>query len=74
MNFRQDHYQRSKAEALFGKNIIVAGNHDRTTEEIVQAAIDRSRIEQPIRTSKAPRHVGVNPLNHWTDGKTRCQL
>jgi transposase len=74
MSFRKDHYQRGKADALFGKNIIVTDNHDWTTEDIVQASLDRSRIEQQFRASKAPRHVGVNPLFHWTDSKIRCQL
>jgi transposase len=74
MGFRKDHYQRAKAEALFGKNIIVTDNHDWTTEEIVQASLDRVTIEQQFRASKAPQHVSVNPLFHWTDGKIRCQL
>ena len=74
MSFRKDHYQRAKAESLFGKNIIVTDNHDWTTEDIVQASLDRATIEQQFRASKAPQHVSVNPLFHWTDGKIRCQL
>jgi transposase len=74
MSFRKDHYQVGKAEALFGKNIIVTDNHDWTTEDIVQVSLDRYVIEKQFRTSKAKQHVQVNPFYHWTDGKIRCQL
>jgi transposase len=73
-SFRKDQYQIAKAEALAGKNIIVTDNHDWTTEEIVQASLDRSKIEQAFRASKSPRFVGVNPIFHWTDSKIRCHL
>ena len=74
MSFRKDHYQTAKAEALFGKNVIVTDNHDWTTEEIVQLSLDRYGIEQQFRASKSSHHVQVNPFYHWTDSKIRCQL
>ena len=74
MSFRKDHYQTAKAEALFGKNVIVTDNHDWTTEEIVQASLDRYGIEKQFRASKSSHHVQVNPFYHWTDSKIRCQL
>jgi transposase len=74
MSFRKDHYQVAKAEALFGKNIIVTDNHDWTTEEIVQLSLDRYGIEKQFRATKSSQHVQVNPLYHWTDGKIRCHL
>ena len=74
MSFRKNHYQIAKAEALFGKNVIVTDNHDWTTEEIVQSSLDRYGIEEQFRASKSQHHVQVNPFYHWTDSKIRCQL
>lgn len=37
LSFRKDPYQIGKAKALFGKNIIVTDNTDRSTDDIVQA-------------------------------------
>lgn len=74
MNFKKDHYQIGKAQALFGKNVIVTDNQDWTTEDIVQTSLDRNGIEQQFRASKASQHIQVNPFYHWTDGKIRCQL
>jgi len=74
MIFRKDHYQREKTKTMLGKNIIVTDNHDWTTEEIVQASLDRWGIEKQFRSSKSCHHVRINPLFHWTDSKIRCQL
>ena len=74
MSFRKDHYQLAKAQALFGKNIIVTDNHDWTTEEIVQLSLDRHRLEMQFRASKSHHHIQVNPFYHWTDSKLRCHL
>ena len=57
-----------------GKKTIVTDNHDWSTEEIVSASLDRNRIEQQFRASKASCHVRVNPMFHWTDSKIRCHL
>jgi hypothetical protein len=48
-----------------GKNIIVTDNHMWSTEAIVTASLDRSRIENQFRASKASCHVRVNPMFHW---------
>ena len=74
MSFRKDHYQLSRSEMLFGRNVIVTDNHDWTTEEIVKRSLDRYRIEKQFRASKASSHISVIPFFHWTDGKIRCQL
>lgn len=74
MSFRKDHYQFSRSEALFGRNVIVTDNHDWTTEEIVKRSLDRYRIEKQFRASKSSSHVSVHPFFHWTDGKIRCHL
>ena len=62
------------AQAMMGKHIIVSDNHCWSTEQIVLASLDRYRMEKQFRTSKAPCHVRVNPMFHWTDSKIRCHL
>jgi transposase len=74
MSFRKDTAEISAIEAVMGKNIIVTDNHDWTTEDIVSASLDRYRIEEQFRVSKASCHVRVNPMFHWTDNKIRCHL
>ena len=74
LSFRKDQQQAAKAEALFGKNVIVTDNHDWTTEEIVQASIDRYVVESQFRDTKSADHIRVQPLRHWTDSKIRCHL
>ncbi|MFP3869351.1 MAG: IS1634 family transposase [Syntrophobacteria bacterium] len=74
MRFRKDSSEIASARAMMGKNIIVTDNHHWSTEDIVTASLDRSRIENQFRTSKARCHVRVNPMFHWTDSKIRCHL
>jgi len=74
MSFRKDLSQIAYAHALMGKNIIITDNHDWSTEQIVSASLDRYRIEKQFRASKAPHHIRINPMFHWTDGKIRCHL
>jgi transposase len=74
MQFRKDPSEIARAKALIGKNIIVTDQHDWSTEQIVLASLDRYRMEKQFRASKAPCHVRVNPIFHWTDSKIRCHL
>lgn len=74
MSFRKDMSEIAAAQAVMGKNIIVTDNHDWSTDQIVMTSLDRSRIEQQFRASKASCHVRVNPMYHWTDSKIRCHL
>jgi transposase len=74
MSFRKDVYQVTKAEKLFGRNVIVTDNHDWRTAEIVQLSLDRYGIENQFRSSKSKDHVRLNPFYHWTDSKIRCHL
>lgn len=74
LSFRKNAYQIEKAAACFGRNVIVTDNHDWSTDEIVQLCLDRAFIENQFRSSKDDRHVGIEPLRHWTDSKIRCQL
>jgi transposase len=74
MSFRKDNSQIAATKAMMGKNIIVTDHDQWSTEQIVTASLDRSRIEQQFRVSKASCHVRVNPMFHWTDSKIRCHL
>jgi len=74
LHFSKDQAEIRAAYAMMGKNIIVTDNHHWSTEEIVSACLDRYRIEQQFRVSKASSHVRVNPMFHWTDSKIRCHL
>jgi transposase len=74
MSFRKDPSEIAAAKAIMGKNIIVTDNDHWSTEEIVTTSLDRSRVEQQFRASKASCHVRVNPMFHWTDSKIRCHL
>lgn len=74
MSFKKDSYQISKVEEMHGRNIILTDNHDWSTEEIVQLALDRYIVENQFRSSKSPQNVNMNPFFHWTDSKLRCQI
>ena len=74
MSFRKDAPEVGAIEAMMGKNIIVTDNHDWSTDQIVSASLDRYRIEQQFRVSKADCHVRINPMFHWTDDKIRCHI
>jgi hypothetical protein len=68
---KKDTSEIAAAKAMMGKNIIVTDNDQWSTEEIVKTSLDRSRVEQQFRLSKASCHVRVNPMFHWTDSKIR---
>ncbi|MDY6868757.1 MAG: IS1634 family transposase [Chloroflexota bacterium] len=74
LSFRKDSYQIGKAKALFGKNIIVTDNTDWSTEDIVQASLDRWGVEKAFRDTKSRNHISAHPMYHWTDSKIRCHL
>lgn len=74
MEFRKNQYEAAKRQALFGKNMIVTDNSDWTTEDIVQASLDRFRVEDCFRASKDDDLIGVQPIRHFTDSKIRCHL
>ena len=74
ISFRKDPYQTAKSEVLFGKSIIVTDNSDWTTEDIVQASLDRWGVEKAFRDTKSSRHISTHPMYHWTDNKIRCHL
>ena len=59
---------------MFGENIIIMGNTDWTTGDIIQASVDRWQVEDRFRLSKDDDLVGVSPVRYWTDSKIRCHL
>jgi len=74
MSFRKDVYRVERKRETFGKNIIITDNMDWTTEEIIEASLDRWQVENQFRVSKDDDLVGMQPIRHWTDSKIRCHL
>jgi len=58
----------------FGKNVIVTDLHDWSTQDIVQAALDRYIVEKAFRQTKDDDLVSALPIRHWTDSKIRCHF
>jgi transposase len=74
MYFRKNHYRISKYIARFGKNIIITSHHDWSTDDIVQASLDRYQVEHSFRQTKAGEFANLRPVWHWTDSKIRCHI
>lgn len=74
MNFRKNHYRIGRHIDRFGKNIIVTDIKEWTTDEIVQASIDRWAVEDGFRQTKDEGHIAMRPIRHWTDSKIRCHM
>jgi len=74
MNFRKNNYRISRYIDRFGKNIIVTDNDDWTTDEIVNASLDRWTVEDGFRQSKDDDLVVMMPFRHFTDSKIRCHI
>jgi len=74
MNFRKNHYRIGRYIDRFGKNILITDITDWTTDEIVQASLDRWAVEDGFRLSKDEAQVALRPLRHWTDSKIRCHI
>ena len=74
MYCQKNYYRIGRHIDFFGKNILVSDHPTWTTDEIVQAGLDRYVVEQSFRQSKDHELVGMLPLRHWTDGKIRCHI
>lgn len=74
MGFRKNVYLIERKRAMFGKQIIITDNIDWTTEDIVEAILDRWQVENRFRLSKDDDLVATRPIRHWTDSKIRCHL
>lgn len=74
MNFRKNHYRIGRYIDRFGKNILVTDITEWTTDEIVQASLDRWIVEDGFRQSKDDDLVAMMPMRHWTDSKIRCHI
>jgi len=57
-----------------GKNIIITSRTAWSTEDIVQASIDRYIVEESFRDVKDDRMINIRPIRHWTDSKIRCHI
>jgi transposase len=71
---RRNEYQIQRRLDWLGKNIIITSRTEWSTEEIVQASIDRYIVEEAFRKAKGSRLIRVNPIRHWTDSKMRCHI
>ena len=74
MSFSKNQYKVDRKQKTLGRSIIITDNTDWTTQDIVQAHLDRWEIESGFRQSKDDDLVGVRPIRHWTDSKIRCHL
>ena len=74
MNFRKNHYRIGRHIDRFGKNILITNIADWTTDEIVQASLDRWTVEEGFRLTKDEQQVALRPIRHWTDSKIRCHI
>ncbi len=72
--FRKDYYRIGKYIEKFGRNIIITDHKGWSTDEIVNASLDRYLVEEAFRQSKDDELVSVLPIRHWTDGKIRCHI
>jgi len=74
MGFRKNYYQIGRHIDRFGKNLIITDRSEWSTDEIVQASLDRSIVEQSFRQTKDDDLVGMLPIRHFTDDKIRCHI
>ena len=74
MNFRKNHYRIGRYIDRFGKNILITDITAWTTDEIVQASLDRWAVEDGFRLTKDEAQIALRPLRHWTDSKIRCHI
>jgi transposase len=71
---RKDYYRIGLYIEKFGKNVLITDQSEWTTDEIVQASLDRYVVENAFRQSKDDDLVSVLPIRHWTDSKIRCHI
>jgi transposase len=74
LGFRKNYYRIGRHIDRFGKNILITDHVDWSTDEIVQASLDRYIVEQAFRQTKDDDLVSMFPIRHWTDSKIRCHF
>jgi len=74
LNFRKNHYRIGRYIERLGKNILITDLSDWSTDDIVQASLDRYMVENAFRQSKDDDLVNMTPIRHWTDLKIRCHF
>jgi transposase len=74
LSFRKNHYRIGRFIEKLGKNILITDLADWSTDDIVQASLDRYMVENSFRQTKDDDLVSISPIRHWTDQKIRCHL
>lgn len=74
MSFRKNYYRIGQYIKRFGKNLLITDHMDWSTSQIVEASLDRYRVENAFRQTKDFRLVSLAPIRHWTDSKIRCHV
>lgn len=74
MGFRKNYYRIGRHIDRFGKNILITDRSDWSTDEIIQASLDRAIVEQSFRQTKDDDLVAMLPIRHFTDDKIRCHI
>ena len=72
--FPQEHYRIGRFIEKLGKNILITDLADWSTDDIVQASLDRYMVENAFRQTKSDDLVSISPIRHWTDQKISCHL
>lgn len=73
-SFRKDAYRMGRYIDRFGVNIVITDQDSWTTDEIVQASLDRYMVEDAFRQSKDDDQISMFPIRHWTDQKIKCHF
>lgn len=74
MSFSINDDQELKIINKMGINILITDHFDWTTEEIVEASLDRYQVEEAFKQSKDPDLVSMSLIWNWTDPKIRCHF
>lgn len=73
-SFKKNMYHVGRYIDRLGVNIIITDRHEWSTDEIVQATLDRYMVEDAFRQSKDDDLVSMFPVRHWTDQKIKCHF
>ena len=71
---KKDQYRFRRYLDRHGINIIITDRTDWSSQEIVQASLDRYIVEDAFRMSKNEEQVSIFPIRHWTDHQISCHI
>ncbi|MDD3582129.1 MAG: hypothetical protein PHW74_14060 [Desulfobacca sp.] len=72
--FRKNYNRIGLYLERLGKNILITDRADWSTDQIVQASLDRYMVEKALRQSQDHDLVSLYPWRHWTASKIRCHI